>query len=288
MPRVGPFLNWSQADTKRPKTVMGTVPNTMPNIKASIVADMLSEEPMSTSMVSMSIALAIWGNAPTTPAVTGSTPRRAADDWRGAATKAFWRATKATRQRATAGRRERIAIAKKGKGQIVLQFCFKSWALRLEQKKWWSSNDAKTPYSGSDVKIVPMCCSTSRANGGRSASAEEFNSIDILKSSNVSSCSGLMTRTWCPAKFELAGHAAIFRCMPSGGSNKLAWIRSKYLQDLLWPKPDMWGNKKSASKNLSTAVWHPNQNSKNLCGLAKDFHPFLHEQQLLEKAFVKP
>ena len=111
-----------------------------------------------------------------------------------------------------------------------------------------------------------MCCSTSRANGGRSASAEEFNSIDILKSSNVSSCSGLMTRTWCPAKFELAGHAAIFRCMPSGGSNKLAWIRSKYLQDLLWPKPDMWGNKKkcieksqhrclTSKSKLQKSVW---------------------------------
>ena len=35
MPKVGPFLNCSQAETKRPSTVMGTVPKTMPSMSAS-------------------------------------------------------------------------------------------------------------------------------------------------------------------------------------------------------------------------------------------------------------
>ena len=106
------------------------------------------------------MALAIWGNAPTTPAVT--MPRKAGD-WRGAATKAFWRETKAKRQRATTDSvRERIAIAL---GQIIVAISLQvlgteSWA---KNETGSSSNDGRTPYSGSNVKIVPMCCSPWRA-----------------------------------------------------------------------------------------------------------------------------
>ena len=47
IPKVGPFLNCNQAETNRPKTVMGTVPKTMPNITVSNGAAMLTLEPSS-------------------------------------------------------------------------------------------------------------------------------------------------------------------------------------------------------------------------------------------------
>ena len=110
IPRVGPFLNCSQAETNRPKTVIGTVPSTMPSIMDSTGADKFNEEPISTSTVSM--AIAAWGRDPATaPAVIICAPRNAASDWRGAATKAFPRNMKAKRPTTIAGMLERDRTA---------------------------------------------------------------------------------------------------------------------------------------------------------------------------------
>ncbi len=63
-----------------------------------------------------------------------------------------------------------------------------------------------------------------------------FNIDDILKSSNVK---------------------RLFM-LPSGGSNKLAWIHSKYLQDPLWPKPVRIGTKSKSTLicDAQTATVH--------------------------------
>ena len=101
MPRVGPFLNCSQADTKSPSTVMGTVPRTMPSIKASTVAATLTLLPTSNCWASMaSMAWAICGTATTPAAATA--PRSPLE--LGAATKALLRKTAASRLKAMAGR----------------------------------------------------------------------------------------------------------------------------------------------------------------------------------------
>ena len=66
MPKVGPFLNCNQADTKRPNTVIGTVPRTMPNINASIVADIVRLDVIS----GISTAFAAAGAAKAVTAAT--------------------------------------------------------------------------------------------------------------------------------------------------------------------------------------------------------------------------
>ena len=119
IPRVGPFLNCNQADTKRPKTVMGTVPSTMPNIRASTVADRFREESMGRSATSMAEAICGAKTAPATGAT--ATPRKLAE-LLGGATKVWPRRKAAIRLRANAGRMRRAMAQTVTESDGVLYF----------------------------------------------------------------------------------------------------------------------------------------------------------------------
>merc|ERR1719277_652716 len=82
-PRVGPFLNWSHAATRRPKMVSGTRPMTIPIMIGSRSPEMLTEEPISMTS-SIPTSGAAWAAAGRrTVAAAAAAPPRSAGCWGG-------------------------------------------------------------------------------------------------------------------------------------------------------------------------------------------------------------